>query len=124
MSFPTSLITTCHKQVYLKVEDRPTGGRQTNSRIENFSSALPYEQLSAPFGATGVCCAALRLSAQKQLTFPAAAELSLCPVFFIKKTPKKQVYVSNWQSWCHLITLQQSVAVVCSFFGTFFRAAN
>lgn len=32
--------------------------------------------------------------------------------------------VSNWQSWCPLPTLQQSVAVVCSFFGTFFRAAN
>lgn len=31
MSFPTSLITTCHNQVYLKVKDRPTAG----SRIEH-----------------------------------------------------------------------------------------
>lgn len=56
------------------------GGRQTNSRQQD-RTALPYEQFSAPVGATGLCCAALRLSAQKQLTFPAAAELSLCPVF-------------------------------------------
>lgn len=71
-------------------------------------TALPYERISAPVGATGLCCAALRLSAQKQLTFPAAAELSLFPAFYSKDKKVVFLNLAKMVSFDYLATIGRS----------------